>query len=181
MINRAQWTAFAVLMLSTLVSGCTASTSSQANAVAQQSALQRVTCTASNLSVTPDGAYEDGGTSAVGVWLRVRTKAVAGCAFVARPSVIIDSGFGPDPAIGGTADPDPGIKPGMIVPASTGLRLLVSWTSTCDPNHEAPIVKLMVGPTGDERVALAGARLPAALDRFYCWNNGVVLGTKGFP
>jgi hypothetical protein len=94
--------------------------------------------------------------------------------------VVLDSGYGPDPAIDGTAQPDAPVVPGMLVARSRGLRLLVSWTSDCDPNHKAPIERLMVGPEGDERVAIAAARLPASLARSYCWNDGAELGTTAY-
>jgi hypothetical protein len=159
------------------VSGC--STSRSPSSLRTLSAAFAV-CTASNLTVEPDGAYTDPGTRAVGVWLRLRTQSGEPCVFKNRPSVTIDSGYGPSPAIDGTADPDPEVKPGLPVGVAGGLRLLVSWTSGCDPNHKAPIVKLMIGPEGDVHLAMSGSRLPAELDAFYCWNDGVELGTKGY-
>ncbi len=92
---------------------------------------------------------------------------------------MIDSGYGPDPAIDGTADPDPEVVSGLIVPPS-GLRLLVSWVSVCDPNHKAPVDRILIGPVGDERVVVAGSSMPPSLGRQYCWNNGVELGTKAY-
>lgn len=131
--------------------------------------------------MTPEEAWTEGhGTSGVGVWLRLRTTTQGSCAFRVRPSVVLDSGFGPDPAIDGTAQPDAPVVPGMLVPESKGLRLLLSWTSDCEPNHKAPIQRLLVGPEGDERVAIAAARLPASLKRFYCWNDGAELGTLAY-
>jgi hypothetical protein len=139
-----------------------------------------MTCTSSNLTASAEEAWAYGhGTSGVGVWLRLRARGGESCIFAVRPSVVVDSGYGPAPAIDGTAEADADVVSGLLVPPS-GLRLLVSWTSVCDGNHKAPVVRLLVGPQGDERVAVAGSSMPAALRAEYCWNDGVELGTKAW-
>jgi hypothetical protein len=141
------------------------------------SATAHLACVSSNLSVAADGAYRDEAPSGVGVWLRLHARSGEGCVFKSRPSVIINSGLAHS-AIDGTAEADSSVRPGMLVDAEEGLRLLVSWTKDCEPNHKAPIESFRIGPEGDERLEISGKRLPAQLEAIYCWNNGVGLGTS---
>lgn len=171
MATRAAGLAIGIVIVIVPLSACQGSNSS--DSAAHHAPLpKRVACDPSNLTAAPDGAWSQGG-----IWLKLRTRDGMPCTFAARPSVIVDSGYGPDPAIDGTADPDAEVVTGMVVPPS-GLRLLVSWDTGCEPNHKAPVVRLMVGPLGQERIPVSANAMPKAVGRVYCWNDGVELGTR---
>lgn len=151
------------------ISGCGGGLASNKPWAASPSASTPGACSASGMSVLVRRARVDP-TESVG--LDLKNSGSTACLLAHAPLVVLDSGYGPQPAIDGTAYPDRGIKLPPVLEAGESTQLVVSWTAAvgCEPNHQAPIVNINLRFSGDRRlVAIPASKLPAGVEPSYCW------------
>ena len=164
------------LVIGPLVAGCGGSTRGGHAATTPVP----VPCDSVNIEVDTVVAHPSGDVGD-GFDLRLRNRGQLACVLAAPPYVYLDSGYGPSPAIDGTADPDGNLKGPVVLRPGGTLRLLVSWSTGCGANHVAPIVgiKVRVAPSQPE-LSLPASHVPPDVKPNFCWNDGVELGqTRG--
>ena len=157
------------------VSGCGGELASDKALAASPSSPVPSACNASTMSVTAHPARTDPTES---VELRLKNSGATACVVGRAPLVVLDSGYGPHPAIDGTAYPYGVIELPSVLEPGRSIRLVVSWGAAvgCEPNHRAPIVNINVRFRGDRRfVAISASKLPTGVAPSYCWIDGAEL------